>query len=242
MKVLQATHIVSLGGNCRVTYNLRRTFDFGSAYPFDWWICPLNSATAFLTDPDLDALYDPALLEPVIQGDRIFSVENSRYRIRLHHEFPRTAGGIVPTFRDHIGAARARMTYLLDKFRRLNSQGNRILFVRNFINWDAAASEVDTRRFVAAARRSCDLAETEFLFLNPSPGGRLDGIATLSFDDPPADPWQGDHAVWRDNLLRANVAFSNREGTRFVETGPEKEKKSMDAKGGIPSANRSLES
>jgi Putative papain-like cysteine peptidase (DUF1796) len=227
----RATHIVSLGGNCRVTYNLRKTFDFDSAYPFDWWICPLKSATAFLSDPDLDALYDPALLEPVLQDGRVFTVVNTRYDIRLHHEFPRTAAGITPEFREHTRPAKERQTYLLDKFRKLNAPANSILFVRNFINWDNPTTAADAHAFLDVVRGIFDKAASGFLFINPPPAAAVEGVEVLNFVDYPPEPWQGDQAVWRQNLRRAAVDFVDIEGQKFVETGPEKDNKKQAAKG-----------
>jgi putative papain-like cysteine peptidase DUF1796 len=219
-----ATHIVSLGGNCRVTYNLRKTFDFDSAYPFDWWICPLKSATAFLVDPDLDALYDPKLLEPIFQNEHIFTVENTRYGIRLQHEFPRDAHGIKPDFREHTRPAKERQTYLLNKFRGLNKPESRLFFVRNFINWDRGIGAPEAEAFVAALAKTFDKAETRILFINPTAAAAtVAGIDVLDFVDVPPEPWQGDQAVWRENLLRAPVEFANVEGKKFVETGPEKD-------------------
>jgi len=34
--------IVSLGGNCEVAHQLRRRFGGERAFPFDWWITPLD--------------------------------------------------------------------------------------------------------------------------------------------------------------------------------------------------------
>lgn len=227
MSTFRATHIVSLGGNCRVTYNLRKHFNFGSAYPFDWWICPLKSATSFLSNPNLDVLYDPLLLAPVMQGDRIFSIENSHFGIRLHHEFPRKQGTIISEFREHVGAPRQRLTYLFNKFLKLNTSDSQILFVRNFINWDRDVNSLDVIEFMETVRKSVNAASTEFLFINPPRGVDIAGVRTLRFSDPPPDPWQGDQAVWSENLSKVDVDFVNLEGSRFVETGPEMEKKEM---------------
>ena len=56
------THIVSLGYRCRTTQRLREHYGFKTAFPFDWWITPLQSAVRVLRDWDLQRLYDPAKL------------------------------------------------------------------------------------------------------------------------------------------------------------------------------------
>ena len=35
---MRVSHIVSLGHNCQLTYQLRRYFNFATAFPFDWWV------------------------------------------------------------------------------------------------------------------------------------------------------------------------------------------------------------
>ena len=81
-----ATRIISLGGRCAVAHNLRRFFDFGEAFPFDWWITPFDGLIKFLANPDPDWLYDPAELDLTANKG---SVRHSDLGIRLHHEFPR---------------------------------------------------------------------------------------------------------------------------------------------------------
>ena len=87
--------IVSLGNHCRVAYNLRRTFGIARAYPFDWWITPVQALIAFLEDPSLDKLYDPGQLAPVMREEKIFAIDNIHYGIQLQHEFPRWKNGSV---------------------------------------------------------------------------------------------------------------------------------------------------
>ena len=45
-------HIVSLGPRCATTYNLRRHYNFATAYPFDWWISPAGGLIQILTKLD----------------------------------------------------------------------------------------------------------------------------------------------------------------------------------------------
>lgn len=125
------THIVSLGPRCATTYNLRRHYDFASAYPFDWWITPANGLLAFIRRMDVDWIYDPRNLE-LPDGKR--SVRHAPTGILLHHEFPRDATHpdrpVLDDFRDRLDGPRERTQHLLDKFRGLNRSGNCVVFIR----------------------------------------------------------------------------------------------------------------
>jgi hypothetical protein len=223
------THIVSLGSNCRVTHNLRRYFDFCSAYPFDWWICPLRSATKFLREPDLAKLYAGAHLEPrwSRDGQQIESVSNNYYDILLHHEFPRAHPGysVVTDFRDHAAAPMARQTYLLRKLFALDLAGNRILFVHNFSRQEINLDISDVTAFRDAVKLHFSKTDIDFLFINPPQEieVQIAGATVLSFEDVGGKDWRGDHELWSRHLARAGVKFSNNEGTRFVERIPDRE-------------------
>src|SRR5580704_11359124 len=109
--------IVGVGQNCRLTYNLRRTFGEARAYPFDWWITPLSGLLAFLQDLSVERFYDPEALEAVHDERGARVIRNARYDIELHHEFPRDQEGLVrPGWADHIARPRSRTAYLMDRF------------------------------------------------------------------------------------------------------------------------------
>lgn len=40
--------MISLGGRCEVAYQIRRATRSGTAYPFDWWVTPLDSVVKVL--------------------------------------------------------------------------------------------------------------------------------------------------------------------------------------------------
>src|SRR5437868_103724 len=120
----------SLGGRCAVAHNLRRFFDFGEAFPFDWWITPFDGLIKFLAHPDPDWLYDPAKLDLTANKG---SVRHSDLGIRLHHEFPRDrveGQPINPNFRDAIAMPKARTTRLIKKLLALDTEGENLVFVR----------------------------------------------------------------------------------------------------------------
>ncbi len=97
------SHVASLGRRCRTTHRLRRFFGFDTAFPFDWWITPLDGAVRFLRDWDLERLYDPARLRDVRRWGRSRYVEHADYRIRLQHEFPMDEARqrVLPGWRAH---------------------------------------------------------------------------------------------------------------------------------------------
>jgi hypothetical protein len=128
----KVTHIVSLGHRCATAYNLRRHFDFSSAFPFDWWITPGTSIADFLRNPDVNYLYEPSELQLTEQRG---SVRHRTLGILLHHEFPRDWKSkpppVVENFRDFVAEPKRRSAYLIAKLLRLNTLQNRVLFIRD---------------------------------------------------------------------------------------------------------------
>jgi hypothetical protein len=125
------THIVSLGPRCATTFNLRRHYNFASAYPFDWWITPPRGIVEVLEKMDADWIYDPKNL---CLTDLNSSVVHSPTGILLHHEFPRDElkhnMPVIDNFVDFINLPRSRTEYLFEKFLSLNRPENRVVFVR----------------------------------------------------------------------------------------------------------------
>jgi hypothetical protein len=219
----EITHVVSLGGNCRVTYNLRKYFNFLSAYPFDWWITPLRSVTQFLKDPDLEKLYNPKYLLPLMKAGTIESIKNSHFDILLHHEFPRTNGSVVDNFVEHTDKPKTRQRYLLKKLNSLNDGVNKLLLVRNFL-WNERISAPEITEFLTAAKTTFNRAHCQFLFINCPLEFEGDSIINLRFSDPGSD-WKGDHQVWTEHLATLAINFSPADGRLYQESSPEIESK-----------------
>ena len=130
-KAQAATHIVSLGIACDTAYNLRRYFDFGGAFPLDWWIVPPSALTRFLRNPDAEVLYDLDKLALTSNGGGVYHTELD---LHLLHEFPRVSmpsGPISADWREHVDGPKARTTALLQKLLALNAPGNRVAFIRH---------------------------------------------------------------------------------------------------------------
>lgn len=218
--MVTVSHIVSLGGSCRVTHNLRSYFDFSSAYPFDWWITPLRSATRFLREPDLDRLYEPGSLQIVKKEGSPSTVWNIHFGIDLHHEFPRSDGEVAAGFLNHIEAPRARQRYLLKRLRDLNEERHSLLLVRHFIWTDRGLSLADMAAFTHAAEEMFDRAECRFLFINCPIEFRRDDIMQLRISERPDISWRGDSRLWAEGLASLNLDYRPVEQSRYEGSDP----------------------
>jgi hypothetical protein len=195
-----ATQIVSLGRACKTAFNLRRFFDFSGAFPFDWWYSEPEALLSFLRSMDVDALYHPDLIELSEDGK---SVTNKRFPVLLHHEFPRdySAPGqpIADGWRGAVGKARQRTAALIDKFKALNSEGNRVAFFREGPTPETA--------FISALATLLDCAEWTYV--------------PVDLADEPEFEWKGDPRKW-DDLLRATGVRLDRTNHRpfALDTDP----------------------
>ena len=204
------SHIVSLGKRCATTHHLRRFFNHGEGYPFDWWITPFEGLLQVLERPDVDWLYDPALMRLT---DERRSVIHEPTKILFHHEFPRDQGaprarGMGPPVRedflDHLTTPRARTAKPLGKLLALDVSGNRILFVRE---------EGGRERLAAALAKRFLHADWTLKVIS----------AVHSPDFKPARPtlqWQGDPIMWDRAIQNLNVRLDNPSLKPFSEAGP----------------------
>jgi hypothetical protein len=129
-KTAPATHFVSLGARCAVAYNLRRFYNFRSAFPFDWWITSTAGVAKFLRRMDIEYLYAPDQLELTPDAR---TVRHRGLNFQLHHEFPREnkkGGRVLPNWFEAIEQPKKRTAALINKLLALNSSNNRVVFVR----------------------------------------------------------------------------------------------------------------
>ena len=208
-------HIVSLGYDCRVAYNLRRTFGFERAFPFDWWVTPLPALARFLREPSIERLYDPRHLQPFMAKGGIFAIRNVRYDIELHHEFPRAESGLVkPDWPKHIAPAKARTHFLWRRLLTLPTR-SRLLFVRACGAAERKTLAADEhRRLAQEVRASLEAilpgADLELLLINGPARTGAKGILNLKIDDPAKDQWRGTPELWTQALRGAGLAWSGR--------------------------------
>jgi hypothetical protein len=199
---MDVDYVVSLGAACRVTYQLRRFFSFGAAFPFDWWVTTRRGVINAI-----DHTYDPySCLKPLLADEGIRSICTDARDIVFHHEFPRRwaqkGAPVSEAWRDAIPFAKSRFTYLRKRFWSLNRLGIRILFVRAGADSSATAEE-----FMAAVNHVIDRPENHFLFINAADAPQR--VLRLNFDDVGGQRWQGDDVVWSQNLERLSIALVN---------------------------------
>ncbi len=185
-----ATHIVGLGPTCATAYNCRRFFDFGGAYPFDWWVTKGTSLIRFLQSLDVDGLYEPSNLSLTLNGT---SVVAKNLDILLHHEFPRRwkedGHPISGDFLDHVERPKLRTSALLKKFLSLNSSGNRVLFVQKATERQYEKN-LELEKVLGNLFRVCDWTYTTV-------GGQV------ALDKGP--DWKGDIDGWNSELAELNI-------------------------------------
>jgi hypothetical protein len=205
-------HIVSLGHRCRVAYNLRRTFGFETAYPFDWWVTPLRGLSAFLHDPSVSRLYDPALLKPLAGEGGIRAIRNIHYGIRLDHDFPRGPDGrVCDDWRDHLDRPRSRTEHLVRRFMDLPA-GSRALFVHASTEVEGQRASDDYEALILGVHqrlgRMFPQVERSLLLIDPPVPLEATGVATLQIND--ASPeWRGAPELWTERLLSLGVAHAD---------------------------------
>jgi len=209
--------IVSLGVDCRLAYNLRRTFGIAHAFPFDWWVTPLPSLLRFLAEPSTAKMYDPDLLEPVMHGEDIFAIRNSYYGIELHHEFTRDKRGFVrPDWRAHIDQPRQRSEHLLGRFLSLGESRRKVLFVRRF----KSAERRELRGLVGAlAGETVEALKALFpslyfhlLLIDPPEMVQQGLVFSIRVDDPERADWRGTPELWTARLKEARLALAGPAG------------------------------
>ncbi len=198
----RATRIISLGGHCPVAHNLRRFFDFGEAFPFDWWITPFEGLLKFLTRPDVDWLYDPEKLE--LTPDNA-SVRHRELGILLHHEFPREPSKphpVKPGFLDAIARPKARTTRLVEKLLALDVADESLVFIRE----RECPEPIENLSHVLGV-----------LYRNAA--WRLVNLRHVA-SDYAVHGWNGDPAPWDTALADLLIQFERRDPKRYSPSRP----------------------
>ena len=128
--------VVSLGGNCMVTMEMRKFFGIQAANMFDWWITP-GEGLVRLIENDFDGLFSKENLQLV--GPRR-SVANLRYGILHHHDFPRNdvEDCVVAIRQEDLQRNREKFAYLKKRWDDLANNPDPVLFIR--YGWDMGES------------------------------------------------------------------------------------------------------
>ena len=206
------THVVPLGVNCRVSYQVRAYFGSSAAYPFDWWGTPIDGLTRYLSDPDPDRVYGTGALDELVVDGQVTSVVAPEFGFRLFHEFPRHDVGlpmrvVAPDWRAHVPELRARHARRLDRLLALDRRGHRILFVRDRLDVGGRGAEAaaeSVAKLWSTLSNRWSRAEIELLLVNV-----------------PCDPWIHPSAVCGGWTSRMFVAIRRRVGAGTRPAGPE---------------------
>ena len=215
MKMRQ--RVVSLGGNCMITKEMRVFFGIESANMFDWWVTP-GDALVRLVESDFVGLFSPENLELV--GNRK-SVANLRYGILHHHDFPRndTEDQVIGISDEHLERNRAKFAYLKRRWDDLGDNPGPVLFVR--YDWRMADPllmglpleplNANAERLDAALRRKFPKLDYQILLIDTPEKGvdspRLICRETRIFTQP-GEYLNAADLSWRDNTLVFSRLFS----------------------------------
>ncbi len=211
------THIVSLGYRCRSTRRLRDYFGLTTAFPFDWWISPIEGLTGFLRRWDLDHLYDPRCLSIRQRGSSMPYIQHAEYKIGMVHEFPTDRSKLSGKgYLAYIADARDRTAHLMAKFDKLNRPDRSLLFVRQL----APVEEKRSRAWAELRQAALDrvaAATCTFLLISRS-GVTAPGWVPLAVDDPIDEPWSGDPVKWDPAFASLDFRLERRPGWGTPDT------------------------
>jgi hypothetical protein len=209
-----ATHVISLGGDCAVAHNIRRALRTDIAYCFDWWLTPAQGAAKLLENPSIDLIYDPALIEPYVNENGVSSVRNSALDIQFFHEFRRKRDHqavLLTHAADDLAKARARTARLLDRLLAADAPGHRIAFIRTPRATDRRDGVATCLAALAAAleKRFARAAYTVVLGRYRAPQEALPhGFARVPFEVTAQADWRGHAPDWDRFLAASGVGLA----------------------------------
>lgn len=217
------THVIPLGVSCRVTHQVRRCLGAATAWPFDWWITPLDFPARYLAEPDPERVYGDGCLEEQVENGQVVAIRNRQFGVQLFHEFPRTRietdegtrSVVASEWQKHVDAAAEKHKARLARLLALNESANRLLFVRHKAAADpsvsAASGEIETLWNQLRSRWS--RARVDLLLVNvPVKGPLPRDVRSVVIDDrpgPPGEEWQGDHAIWRAMFAKQRLVLAH---------------------------------
>jgi hypothetical protein len=215
MKMKQ--RVVSLGGNCMVTMEMRKFYGIEAANLFDWWITP-GDALVRLIENDFEGLFAAGNLQMV--GDRR-SVANLRYGLLHHHDFPRNDAEdrVVAITAQDVERNREKFAYLKKRWDDLGDNGGPVLFVR--YAWGMGEPLLagippeplgaDASRLIAALDRKFPRLNYEILFIDaPEITLRQENVLrreTRIFSQP-GETLNAANLKWKDNSAVFSRLFS----------------------------------
>lgn len=221
--------VVSLGGNCMVTMEMRQFFGIQSANMLDWWITP-GDALVRLIENDFDDLFAPRNLQ-LVGGSR--SVANLRYGILHHHDFPRNdvEDRVVAITPEDLERNRQKFAYLKKRWDDLAGNDGPVLFVRYAWKMEEALLagvspeplNADGHRLMAALDRKFPRLEYRILLID-APEIALRHPRILQRDtrifSQPGERLNAADLTWKDNHQVFARLFSTVRLSERVELSP----------------------
>jgi hypothetical protein len=207
---------------------VRAYFGSKEAYPFDWWLTPIDGLTRYLSDPDPDRVYGPGALEELVVDGHVANVVATEFGFRLYHDFPRWDVGlpprtvVTPGWQAHVPEMRARHARRLDRLLALDRPGRRLLFVRDRLDFDESRTETKeepVEKLWTTLSKRWSHAEIELLLVNVPRNVRIpeSRVRYVDFEDIRGEGphgWQGDSSRWAQAFANAGCAV--REALVFV--------------------------
>jgi hypothetical protein len=203
------TNIVPIGLSCRVSYQVREHFGSMIAYPFDWWLTPIDGLTRYLSDPNPDRVYGAGALHELVEDGHVTTIVAPEFGFQLYHEFPRQDVGlparvIAPDWRDHVATQRSRHAGRLGRLLALNRPGRRILFVRDRLDVDGKGADTGAESVAKlwdTLTSHWGRAEIQLLLVNVPCAERSaePGVRWADFEDvrgETGEGWHGNSTGW----------------------------------------------
>jgi hypothetical protein len=107
--------VVSLGPNCKNTWNTRSYFNVETAYPFDWWITPAKSMLRMLDrNFEFIAEADDLFITDTVNNSN--SVYNKKLNLLHHHDFPRRKNLVTEVTPAAVEELNSRYRFLFSRF------------------------------------------------------------------------------------------------------------------------------
>jgi hypothetical protein len=209
--------VVSLGGNCMVTMEMRKYFGVEAANLFDWWITP-GDALVRLIENDFADLFSAENLQMVGEGR---SVANLRYGILHHHDFPRNdvEDRVIAITPQDLKRNREKFAYLKSRWDDLGDNPGPVLFIRYGWNMGepllAGIPEdpigADATRLMAALDRKFPRLDYQLLFID-APEVMLRHPKVLHRETrifrQPGERIDAANLMWKDNPVVFSRLFS----------------------------------
>lgn len=212
-------HIISLGGHCQTSYQIRRHFGIDTAYPLDWWVTPTIALVRLFESGFADIFREENMR--IVDEHTGPAVMCGHYGMMHYHDFDEAKiNGIYSPYlvRTKCAINNSKFSYLMTRL--LNVTG-KVLFIRYSSGWvqnfpqGTGFTEPLLQRFMIAARAMLPNAEVNFLILNDYDhhvgldGNPFPGVYTSNVNNYDEQHlWQGSNRGWTEMFEYQNIRWS----------------------------------